>query len=107
MIKLTVLYGHPLVPDDFEAYYRATHRPLLADVQGIQRAELTLFCTQADGSLPAYHRMADKKQCYAWMMVCQKCVICPVKWVEVGILCRLNALVEAIKNTAVLKELVV
>ncbi|NLZ79661.1 MAG: EthD family reductase [Gammaproteobacteria bacterium] len=59
MIKLTVLYGHPLVPDDFEAYYRATHRPLLADVQGIQRAELTLFCTQADGSLPAYYRMAE------------------------------------------------
>ena len=59
MIKLTVLYGHPLVPDDFEAYYRAMHRPLLADVQGIQRAELTLFCTQADGSLPAYYRMAE------------------------------------------------
>ena len=59
MIKLTVLYGHPVESDVFESYYIGTHLPLVADIQGIQRAELTLFNAQADGSLPAYYRMAE------------------------------------------------
>lgn len=30
MIKLTVLYGHPVDPAAFEAYYFNTHMPLVA-----------------------------------------------------------------------------
>lgn len=59
MIKLTVLYGHPTHPEVFESYYTTTHLPLVADVQGIQRAELTVFVAQPDGSLPEYYRMAE------------------------------------------------
>ena len=59
MIKLTVLYGHPAQPEVFESYYTAIHLPLVADVQGIQRTELTVFVAQPDGSLPEYYRMAE------------------------------------------------
>lgn len=59
MIKITVLYGQPAQPDVFEKYYAQTHLPLVAEVQGIQRTELTLFAAAADGSLPEYYRMAE------------------------------------------------
>ncbi len=59
MIKLTVLYGQPKQPEAFESYYAQTHLPLVADIQGILRTELTLFALSADGSLPEYYRMAE------------------------------------------------
>lgn len=59
MIKVTVLYGQPAQPDVFENYYVHTHLPLVADMQGIQRAELTVFAAAVDGSLPEYYRMAE------------------------------------------------
>ena len=59
MIKITVLYGQPAQPEIFENYYAQTHLPLVADVQGIKRTELTLFALSADGSLPEYYRMAE------------------------------------------------
>ena len=59
MIKITVLYGQPKQPEVFETYYSQTHLPLVADIQGIQRAELTVFAATADGALPEYYRMAE------------------------------------------------
>jgi len=59
MLKLTVLYGHPTQPEAFESYYNTKHLPLVAYVEGIQRAELTVFASEADGSLPHYYRMAE------------------------------------------------
>ena len=59
MIKITVLYGQPKQPEAFESYYAQTHLPLVADIQGILRTELTLFALSADGSLPEYYRMAE------------------------------------------------
>lgn len=59
MIKITVLYGQPTQPEIFEKYYAQTHLPLVADVQGIQRTELTVFAPAADGALPEYYRMAE------------------------------------------------
>lgn len=58
MIKLTVLYGQPKDPEAFEAYYTKNHLPLVAEMQGVRRAELTVF-TAAEGSLPEYYRMAE------------------------------------------------
>lgn len=59
MIKITVLYGQPKQPEVFETYYSQTHLPLVADIQGVQRAELTVFAATADGALPEYYRMAE------------------------------------------------
>lgn len=59
MIKLTVLYGNPVDPAAFEAYYSGTHMPLVAKIKGIVKAETTKFFPEADGSNPAYYRMAE------------------------------------------------
>lgn len=59
MIKLTVLYGHPVDPDAFEAYYSSTHMPLVAKIKGIVKAETTKFFLEADGSNPAFYRLAE------------------------------------------------
>jgi len=59
MIKVTVLYGHPADPKAFEKYYAETHIPLVAETKGILKSELTKFLPNADGSAPAYYRMAE------------------------------------------------
>jgi len=59
MIKLTVLYNHPTDPAAFESYYAATHMPLVGKIKGVVKAEVTKFLPEADGSNPAYYRMAE------------------------------------------------
>ena len=59
MIKLIVLYNHPEDPAAFESYYAATHMPLVSKIQGVLKAEVTKFLPEADGSKPAYYRMAE------------------------------------------------
>ncbi len=58
MIKITVLYGHPIDAKAFESYYFATHMPIAAKIPGLARAELTRFTTGPNGE-PAYYRMAE------------------------------------------------
>jgi uncharacterized protein (TIGR02118 family) len=59
MMKVTVLYGHPTSPDDFEKYYGSTHLPLAAKMKGVARIELTKFVTGPDGGKSAFYRMAE------------------------------------------------
>lgn len=59
MIKLTVLYGHPVDPATFETYYFKTHMPLVAKISGIVKAETTKFLPGPDGANPKYYRMAE------------------------------------------------
>lgn len=59
MMKVTVLYGHPTNPDEFEEYYQSTHLPLGAKMKSIARLELTKFVSAPDGGKPAFHRMAE------------------------------------------------
>ncbi|WP_339750973.1 EthD family reductase [Algoriphagus aquimarinus] len=59
MIKLTVLYNHPEDPAAFENYYASTHMPLVGKIQGVVKAEVTKFLPEADGSKPAYYRLAE------------------------------------------------
>ncbi len=59
MIKVTVLYGHPASPDEFENYYASTHLPLAAKMKGVARIELTKFVAGPDGGKPAFYRMAE------------------------------------------------
>jgi uncharacterized protein (TIGR02118 family) len=59
MMKVTVLYGHPTSPDEFEKYYGSTHLPLAAKMTGVARIELTKFLTGPDGGKPGFYRMAE------------------------------------------------
>ncbi len=59
MIKVTVLYGHPKSPDEFENYYTNNHLPLAAKMKGVARIELTRFVAGPDRGKPAFYRMAE------------------------------------------------
>ena len=59
MMKVTVLYGQPTNPDEYEKYYRDTHLPLVAKMKDVARAELTKFVAGPDGGKPAFYRMAE------------------------------------------------
>ncbi len=59
MMKVTVLYGHPVSPDEFEKYYANTHLPLAAKMKGVARMEFTKFIAGPDGGKPAFYRMAE------------------------------------------------
>lgn len=59
MVKLSVLYGHPKSPADFEKYYADVHMPIAERIQGINKIELSKVVGTADGSAPAFYRMAD------------------------------------------------
>jgi uncharacterized protein (TIGR02118 family) len=59
MIKLTVLYGHPVDPTAFEAYYFNTHMPLVGKINGTVKAETTKFLPGLDGIKPSNYRMAE------------------------------------------------
>ncbi len=58
---VTVLYNQPKDPAAFEAYYAATHLPLLgrgAAEIAFTRGELTKFSSNLDGSPAAFYRQA-------------------------------------------------
>jgi uncharacterized protein (TIGR02118 family) len=59
MIKLTVIYGHPESPEEFEKYYKETHLPIAAKMPGVHHMEVTRFVPGPDGSPPAHYRMAE------------------------------------------------
>jgi uncharacterized protein (TIGR02118 family) len=59
MMKVTVLYGHPKSPDEFEKYYERTHLPIAGKINGVERLELTKFISALDGGKPAFYRMAE------------------------------------------------
>ena len=59
MIKLTVIYGHPTDSAAFEDYYKNTHLPKAAKMQGFDKVEYTKFLSAPDGSASEYYRMAE------------------------------------------------
>ena len=59
MMKVTVLYGSPTSPEQFEKYYSGTHLPLAAKMKGVARIEFTRFVSGPDGGKPAFYRMAE------------------------------------------------
>ena len=58
-LKVTVLYGHPKSPDDFEKYYFGTHMPLVAAANGGKRTETSKCPPAADGSPAPYYRVFE------------------------------------------------
>ena len=59
MVKLTVLYGHPKSPAEFETYYAETHLPIAAKMIGVSRLELSKGVPGPDGAAPAFYRIAE------------------------------------------------
>ena len=58
-IKVTVLYGHPPNPAEFEKYYLGVHMPLVAAIKGSRKMEAAKCLPQADGSPPAFYRVFE------------------------------------------------
>jgi uncharacterized protein (TIGR02118 family) len=58
-LKVTVLYGHPKSPEDFEKYYFGTHMPLVAAAKGGKRTETSKCSPAADGSPAPYYRVFE------------------------------------------------
>ena len=58
-IKVTILYGHPKSPGDFEKYYFGTHMPLVVAAKGGKRAETSKCPPAADGSTGPYYRIFE------------------------------------------------
>jgi uncharacterized protein (TIGR02118 family) len=59
---VTVIYDTPKDASAFESYYSATHLPLVSAGQqeiGFERADLTKFDSNLDGSAPAKYRQAE------------------------------------------------
>jgi uncharacterized protein (TIGR02118 family) len=59
---VTVIYDTPKDASAFESYYSATHLPLVVSGQqeiGFERADLTKFDSNLDGSAPAKYRQAE------------------------------------------------
>jgi uncharacterized protein (TIGR02118 family) len=59
---VTVIYNTPKDSAAFESYYSATHVPLVGAGQqeiGFDRADLTKFESNLDGSAPAKYRQAE------------------------------------------------
>jgi uncharacterized protein (TIGR02118 family) len=57
--KITVLYGQPKSPEDFDKYYLGTHMALVNAVRGVKRIELAKCLPKADGSAPDFYRITE------------------------------------------------
>lgn len=59
MIKLTVLYGHPDDPADFEDYYANNHLPIAGKIPNVQRFESGKAVAAPEGEDAPYYRIAE------------------------------------------------
>jgi len=58
-VKITVLYGAPKSPDDFEKYYAEHHMPMVYKVKGIRHIELAKGLATPGAAAPAYYRVTE------------------------------------------------
>jgi len=57
--RLTVLYGRPTDPDEFDRYYREVHLPIAEKMEGLTAWTLTWPTRQEGDELPAIHLVVD------------------------------------------------
>ena len=55
MYRLTVLYGHPTDPAEFDRYYHAVHIPLARQMQGLKGWTIGKCEAAETGELPPYY----------------------------------------------------
>ena len=58
-VKITVLYGQPKSPEDFEKYYAQTHLPIAGKIKGVSRIELSKVAQAPGEPAPAFYRIAE------------------------------------------------
>jgi uncharacterized protein (TIGR02118 family) len=58
-VKITVLYGAPKSPDDFEKYYAEHHMPMVYKLKGVRRIELAKALATPGAAAPAYYRVTE------------------------------------------------
>ena len=66
MIRLTVLYGHPKDPVEFDRYYRDVHIPIARKMRGLKGWTIGKCQSAEPGKPPAYYLIvglyADSRQ---------------------------------------------
>ena len=55
MIRLTVLYGHPQDPEEFDRYYREVHIPLARQMRGLRGWTVGKCQAVKPGDEPLYY----------------------------------------------------
>ena len=55
MIRLTVLYGHPDNPKEFDRYYHEVHIPLARQMRGLKGWTIGKCESAVPGELPPYY----------------------------------------------------
>jgi uncharacterized protein (TIGR02118 family) len=58
-IKITVLYGAPKDPKEFEKHYSEVHMPMVYSVKELKRVELSVGLPDPDGKAPAFYRITE------------------------------------------------
>lgn len=60
-VKLTVLYGHPKSPADFDKYYAEKHMPMVYAAAGaaLKRTEIAKPLAPPTGGQPAYYVITE------------------------------------------------
>lgn len=58
MYRVTITYGHPTAPAEFDEYYTTTHLPLAGKIPGVQRFAGGK-CESLDGTEPAAYFLAQ------------------------------------------------
>lgn len=59
MYKVTVLYGRPVDPSAFDAYYRDVHLPIARRMRGLTGWNLTWVAAQDGDVAPPIHLIVD------------------------------------------------
>ena len=59
MFKISVLYKNPENPGAFDAYYKEKHMPLVDQIEGILKFELTRILAGPGGSPTNYYLLAE------------------------------------------------
>ena len=58
-VKITVLYGAPKDPAQFEKYYLEKHMPMVYALKEIKHSEISMGLPGPDGKPPAFYRIAE------------------------------------------------
>lgn len=59
MYRLTILYGRPTDPEEFDRYYREVHLPIAEQMVGLTGWTLTWPTRQEGAELPHVHLIVD------------------------------------------------
>lgn len=59
MHRLTILYGRPTDPEEFDRYYREVHLPIAQEMTGLTGWTLTWPTRQEGDELPTVHLIVD------------------------------------------------